>query len=224
MIHISNMSKSYGTKKALIDLDCTIHRGMINGLVGPNGSGKTTLIHCILNQLEYEGAIHWNDDHCTLFFIPDENILPDLLSGYEYLQFIESLYKTKNEALKTQLLKDFDLVEDCDKPMNSFSYGMKKKIQIIAALIVNPDILILDEIFRGLDMKAILDTKTYLLNYVRKGKTVLLSSHDILSIEQLCQSVVFLVKGQLKAFGSPQNLLEDFKMDDLETLFVSLMS
>lgn len=223
MIQISKLNKSYGTKKALIELDCKIHRGMINGLVGPNGSGKTTLIHCVLNQLEYEGHIHWKDDHCTLFFIPDENILPDLLSGSEYLQFIESLYKTKDPELKQRLLTDFDLILDCDKPMNQYSYGMKKKIQVIAALIVSPDILILDEIFRGLDMKAIMDTKKHLIDYVRKGKTVLLSSHDILAIEQLCESVVFLVKGKMKAYGSPKTLLDQYNTDDLEQLFVQLM-
>lgn len=223
MIQISNMSKSYGPNKALVNLHCRIQKGMMNGLVGPNGSGKTTLIHCILNQLDYQGEIHWNHDHCTLFFIPDENILPDLLSGFEYLQFIESLYKTKNPELKSRLLEDFDLLEEGAKPMNQFSYGMKKKIQIIGALIVNPDILILDEIFRGLDMKAILDTKRHLLDYVRKGNTVLLSSHDILSIEQLCQSVIFLVKGELKAYGSPYDLLKQFETDNLENLFVDLM-
>lgn len=223
MISIKALSKDYGSKRALNNISSQINKGMINGLVGPNGSGKTTLIHCLLNQLDYTGTIHWTHDQCTLFFIPDENILPDLLSGAEYLSFIESLYKVSNPQLKEELLASFDMSVDYHKAINAFSYGMKKKIQLIAALIVAPDILILDEIFRGLDMKAILDTKKFLKDYVRKGKTVLLSSHDILSIEQLCQSVMFLVKGELRAFGAPIDLLKKHSSDNLEELFIELM-
>lgn len=223
MISIKALSKDYGSKRALNNISSQINKGMINGLVGPNGSGKTTLIHCLLNQLDYTGNIHWTHDQCTLFFIPDENILPDLLSGAEYLFFIESLYKVSNLQLKEELLASFDMSVDYHKAINAFSYGMKKKIQLIAALIVAPDILILDEIFRGLDMKAILDTKKFLKDYVRKGKTVLLSSHDILSIEQLCQSVMFLVKGELRAFGAPIDLLKKHSSDNLEELFIELM-
>lgn len=223
MISIKALSKDYGSKRALNNISSQINKGMINGLVGPNGSGKTTLIHCLLNQLDYTGNIHWSHDQCTLFFIPDENILPDLLSGAEYLSFIESLYKVSNPQLKEDLLASFDMSVDYHKTINAFSYGMKKKIQLIAALIVAPDILILDEIFRGLDMKAILDTKKFLKDYVRKGKTVLLSSHDILSIEQLCQSVMFLVKGELRAFGAPIDLLKKHSSDNLEELFIELM-
>ena len=223
MISTKALSKDYGSKRALNNISSQINKGMINGLVGPNGSGKTTLIHCLLNQLDYTGNIHWTHDQCTLFFIPDENILPDLLSGAEYLSFIESLYKVSNPQLKEELLASFDMSVDYHKAINAFSYGMKKKIQLIAALIVAPDILILDEIFRGLDMKAILDTKKFLKDYVRKGKTVLLSSHDILSIEQLCQSVMFLVKGELRAFGAPIDLLKEHSSDNLEELFIELM-
>lgn len=223
MISIKALSKDYGSKRALNNISSQINKGMINGLVGPNGSGKTTLIHCLLNQLDYTGNIHWTHNQCTLFFIPDENILPDLLSGAEYLSFIESLYKVSNPQLKEELLASFDMSVDYHKAINAFSYGMKKKIQLIAALIVAPDILILDEIFRGLDMKAILDTKKFLKDYVRKGKTVLLSSHDILSIEQLCQSVMFLVKGELRAFGAPIDLLKKHSSDNLEELFIELM-
>lgn len=223
MIQINGVDKYYGLFQALHQINCDIQRGMINGLVGPNGSGKTTLIHCILNQLEYSGEINWSIDNSTIFFIPDENILPDLLTGKEFLLFIESLYKKKDDSLKNQLLIEFDLVNDYEKPIASFSYGMKKKIQMIAALIVKPDILILDEIFRGLDMKAIRDTKNNLLNFVRQGNTVLLSSHDILAVEQLCQSVLFLSKGHLKAFGNPFDLVKENHAENLEDLFIKLM-
>lgn len=223
MIQINGVDKYYGSFRALNGIQCDIKRGMINGLVGPNGSGKTTLIHCILNQLEYNGEIHWSSEGSSIFFIPDENILPDLLTGKEFLLFIESLYKTQDDGIKQKLLEEFDMLEDYEKPIASFSYGMKKKIQIIAALIVKPDILILDEIFRGLDMKAISDTKRSLLDFTRLGHTVLLSSHDILAVEQLCQSVMFLSKGHLKAYGSPNDLVKEYQADSLEALFLDLM-
>lgn len=224
MIHVDGLSKFYGSFQALKSVDCKVQRGMMNGLVGPNGSGKTTLIHCVLNQLEFEGNIHWSQDPATIFFIPDENILPDLLLGSEYLGFIESLYKVKNDQLKETLLIAFDMVMDIDKPIHSYSYGMKKKVQIIAGLIVRPDILILDEIFRGLDMMAIATTKKQLLEYTRTGKTVLLSSHDILAIEQLCQNIIFLLKGNLKASGTPEALMQKYDKKTLEDVFIEMLS
>lgn len=223
MIQITDLNKRYGSKLALKELTCQIHKGMINGLVGPNGSGKTTLIHCILNQMEYDGEVLWRDDHSSLFFIPDENILPDLLTGTEYLKFIESLYKVKNDPYKMELISAFDMESDVHQAIHTYSYGMKKKIQIIGGLLIAPDMLILDEIFRGLDMMAILTTKKYLLSYVRQGKTVLLSSHDILAIEQLCSYILLLVKGNLKANGAPEQLLKEYSSDNLESLFLELI-
>ncbi len=223
MIKISDLSKDYPKTRALNHVSFVIHKGIINGLVGPNGSGKTTLIHCLLRHLEFDGDIAWGLEEPRLFFIPDENILPDLLSGKEYLLFIEHLYKRKDNALKQELLELFEMDEAQNKSISSYSYGMKKKIQLIASFIVNADILILDEIFRGLDMKAISDTKQLLLRYTQKGGTVLLSSHDILAVEQMCASIVLLVKGNLKAYGSPQDLLESHNKPSLEALFIDLM-
>ena len=222
MMSIQNLIKQYPKTMALKGVDVSIPRGKITGLVGPNGSGKTTLIQCILEHISYEGEVRWNSNDPSIFFIPDENILPDLLSGYEYLIFIENIYGIKNNALKQDLLERYDMVHDKDKMIQSYSYGMKKKIQLIAALMVAPDVLILDEIFRGLDIEAILNTKQLLVEFALNGGTILLSSHDILAVEQMTAHIVLLIKGDVKAQGSPAQLCDVHAKESLEEVFVFL--
>ena len=145
-----------------------------------------------------------------------------MLSGYEYLIFIENIYGIKNNALKQDLLERYDMVHDKDKMIQSYSYGMKKKIQLIAALMVAPDVLILDEIFRGLDIEAILNTKQLLVEFALNGGTILLSSHDILAVEQMSAHIVLLIKGDVKAQGSPAQLCDVHAKESLEEVFVFL--
>lgn len=222
MIRVSDLNKVYPKTKALDQVNVSIPYASITGLVGPNGSGKTTLIQCLLEHIEYDGSIVWKDDDLSMFFIPDENILPDLLTGHEYLNFIEHLYKVSNPKLKERLLESYDMVRDKDKMIQSYSYGMKKKIQLIGAFMIAPNILILDEIFRGLDIEAILTTKKELLNYTQEGGSVLLSSHDILAVEQLSQHIILLVKGKVLAQGSVTSLCSLHNKKTLEEVFIHL--
>lgn len=222
MIRVSDLNKVYPKTKALDQVNVNIPYTSITGLVGPNGSGKTTLIQCLLEHIEYDGSIVWKDDDLSMFFIPDENILPDLLTGHEYLNFIEHLYKVSNPKLKERLLESYDMVRDKDKMIQSYSYGMKKKIQLIGAFMIAPNILILDEIFRGLDIEAILTTKKELLNYTQEGGSVLLSSHDILAVEQLSQHIILLVKGKVLAQGSVSSLCSLHNKKTLEEVFIHL--
>ncbi len=223
MIVLKNLKKSYPKTLALNNVSLRIKQAKIIGLVGPNGSGKTTLIKCLLKQIEYEGSVVWSLFKPKVFYIPDDNILPDLLTGREYLSFVQSLFKLDKTRDKDALIKRFQMEKDLDKLIQSYSYGMKKKIQIIGAMMVDCQVLILDEIFRGLDMLAIRETKIALQEYASKGGTVLLSSHDIVSVELLCSEVIFLHNGILKAQGAPKKLCEESGSFDLETLFMSFI-
>lgn len=222
VIRTQKLKKQYPKTTALKSIDITVPTGKITGLVGPNGSGKTTLIHCLLEHIDYEGTIEWQNPSAEVFYIPDENILPDLLTGSEYLLFIENIYKVKNEKMKETLITSYAMKGEMNKMIQSYSYGMKKKIQIIAGLMIHPDILILDEIFRGLDIEAILTTKRELIHYAASGRTVLLSSHDILAVEQLSAHIILLIKGEVKGQGSPLLLCQEHNKDSLESLFIHL--
>lgn len=222
MIKTKNLKKVYPKTTALKSINIRIPKSRITGLVGPNGSGKTTLIQCILNHIDYEGEITWNDETSDVFFIPDENILPDLLSGKEYLLFIQSIYKVKNDQLKESLITSYAMNHELDKMIQSYSYGMKKKIQLIAGFMINPEIMILDEIFRGLDIEAILATKRLLIEYAAKGGSVLLSSHDILAVEQMTSHIILLIKGDVVAEGSADLLRQKYSKNSLEEVFVHL--
>lgn len=223
MIRLKNLKKVYPSTLALDNISLRIKQAKIIGLVGPNGSGKTTLIKCLLDQIDYEGNVLWSIIKPKVFYIPDDNILPDLLTGKEYLKFVESLFKLDRSVQREDLIRRFKMEKDLNKLIQSYSYGMKKKIQIIAAMMVDCQILILDEIFRGLDMLAIRETKLALQEYASKGGTVLLSSHDIVSVEILCGEVIFLHNGILKAHGTPKALRENSGCIDLETLFMSFI-
>lgn len=223
MIVLKNITKAYPKTLALDDVSLRIKQAKIIGLVGPNGSGKTTLIKCLLKQIEYEGTVIWSLLKPKIFYIPDDNILPDLLTGKEYLEFVQSLFKLDKSVDNKALIKRFKMEKDLNKLIQSYSYGMKKKIQIIAAMMVDCQILILDEIFRGLDMLAIRETKMALQEYASKGGSILLSSHDIVSVELLCSEVIFLYNGVLKAHGTPKTLCEESGSKDLETLFMSFI-
>ena len=223
MIRLDNLRKLYPKTLALNDISLKINQAKIIGLVGPNGSGKTTLIKCLLKQIDFEGKVIWSIKKPNVFYIPDDNILPDLLTGNEYLSFVESLFKLDKEVNREELIQRFKMENDLNKLIQSYSYGMKKKIQIIASMMANCQILILDEIFRGLDMLAIRETKIALQEYASKGGTILLSSHDIVSVELLCDEVIFLHNGVLKAHGTPKFLCKISGCVDLETLFMSII-
>lgn len=225
ILKCENLNKYYGEFKALDNFNFELLSHQIVGLMGPNGSGKTTLINCLLDNLTFEGKIEWKQGK-TFYYLPDENNLPDYISGYEYIGVVLNLNQKKvrdYEDTIDYLCNLLDMQDDVEHLMLSYSYGMKKKIQLIAAFTLNPDVLILDEIFRGLDLESSHIIKRLLRYYVQSKGTVLLSSHDILVVEQICDELIFIVKGELKLQGSPADIQKKYKNKDLEEVFYELI-
>lgn len=175
MLQIENLSFQYDQTMILEDLSLMIARQEIVALAGPNGSGKTTLIKNIMNLLEKQsGQILINHQQHTdakvqkeIMYLPSEDYLPEFLTGKEYLSLLGQLYQTSlNQKLLAKLLRYYAMTDSVGQLIETYSHGMKKKIQLISAFIIQPPLLIIDETLNGMDIEAREITKTLFHQYV----------------------------------------------------------
>ncbi|MGX7198155.1 ABC transporter ATP-binding protein [Enterococcus olivae] len=235
MIEIKNLSKHYGTKKALNHLNLTIHQGEIFGFLGHNGAGKSTTIKSLVSIIQpTEGTItvdgldlveHRLAIKKKIGYVPDT---PDMflqLTAAEYWDLIASAYEVdsleKQERLQT-LMKLFDMLEHQEETLSSFSHGMRQKTILIGALLPDPDIWILDEPLQGLDPQAAFDLKEMMRAHADKGKTVIFSTHVLDTAQQLCDQLAILKKGELLYNGSVETLLETAPTESLEAIYLKM--
>lgn len=209
-IKIENLNFKYTEKYILENINISINKGECIGLLGSNGSGKTTLINCILGELNTEGKITLlgknpdsNDIELkqNLGIVLDNDILLDFLTLNEYLFFIGQSYKIEIKDLKENIdkwIKYFELEDHKNRLLKFFSHGMRKKTQIIAALLNNPKILIVDEPTNGLDIEMIYNLKNLINNLKNKEMTIIISTHNLDFVESVCDSVAIISKGNIK--------------------------
>ena len=221
MILIRHLSKRYGSVTALDDLNLCIEAGQVYGLLGPNGAGKTTTVR-ILSTLTYpssgSASIHGCDVvdrplharmkigvvHQTLNFDPE-------LTGYESLRIHGMLFGMESDLLRRkaeEMLKFAALVEACDRRVNEYSGGMKRRLSIARALIHDPPVLLLDEPTVGLDAHARRKVWELIRRLRDEGRTIVLTSHYIDEVELLSNRVAVIDRGRLIAEGSPKELIE----------------
>ena len=233
MIEIKNVSKSYdGKKKALDDVSFKINNGEIFAFIGHNGAGKTTMIKSIIGILNFdEGDILINDKsikkepiECKkmMAYVPDNPDLYENMKAINFINFICDMYEVSEEDRKERILKYSKLFEIDDKlndDISSFSHGMKQKVAIIASLAHDPDILIMDEPFVGLDPKAVYDMKEIMKEMVKNGKTIFFSTHILDVAEKICDRVAIIKDGKIVKVGK----MKDIKGDEsLEQVFLEL--
>ena len=233
MIEIKNVSKSYdGKKKALDDISFKINNGEIFAFIGHNGAGKTTMIKSIVGILNFdEGDILINDKsikresiECKkmMAYVPDNPDLYENMKAINFINFICDMYEVSEEDRKERILKYSKLFEIDDKlndDISSFSHGMKQKVAIIASLAHDPDILIMDEPFVGLDPKAVYDMKEIMKEMVKNGKTIFFSTHILDVAEKICDRVAIIKDGKIVKVGK----MKDIKGDEsLEQVFLEL--
>ena len=205
-IIVTNLSKSYGKQKALDNLSFEIKSGQITGLLGPNGAGKSTLMKIITGSLlPDEGLMEVNGvnvaDHPLkvqkiLGYLPEHN--PQYLELYvkEYLAYVASLYKVEKSAID-RVIEQTVLVPEKHKKIGALSKGYRQRVGLAAALIPDPDVLILDEPTTGLDPAQLIEIRALLKN-IASDKTVLFSTHIMQEVVELCSSCIFLEGGELK--------------------------
>jgi ABC-2 type transport system ATP-binding protein len=217
MIQVRGLRKVYKTVTAVDDLSFTVHNGEILGLVGPNGAGKTTTLKCLCGvALPTQGLIlidNLNLAHDEqeakkmLAFVPETPNPYEILTVYEHMKFISLLYNVPNPDLYIEdLLKKFELYHKRDDLVNSLSKGMKQKLTISCALVHNPKILLLDEPLIGIDPRGARTLKDILIERAENGGCVIISSHMLYLVEELCHRIIILDEGKKIAEGSLQDI------------------
>lgn len=232
MIEIKNVTKKYGDKKALDNISFTVNDGEIFAFIGHNGAGKTTLIKSIVGIHDFEEgdiiidgvSIKENPLECKkkIAYVPDNPETYEHMKGIDYLNFICDMYEIDQETREKNIKKYASIFEIEDKltdTIESYSHGMKQKIVLIAALAHNPDILIMDEPFVGLDPKAVFDIKKILNEMIKDKKIVFYSTHILDVAEKLCSRVAIIKNGKIIKSGSMKEIKGD---KSLEKVFMEL--
>lgn len=232
MLRIENLTKTYGSKKAVDNLSLQINPGEIYAFIGHNGAGKTTTIKSCCGILQFEEgeifinniSIKKNPLECKklIAYIPDNPDLYEYMSGIKYLNFVADIYgisKSDREERIQKYADMFELTSDLAQQISSYSHGMKQKLAIISALIHNPKLIIMDEPFVGLDPKASHLLKQIMRDICDNGGAIFFSTHVLDVAEKLCDKVAIIKNGQLLVSGS----MDDVKGNQsLESVFLEL--
>ncbi len=225
-IEINNVSKTYGNYKALNNISIKVPRQSIYGLLGPNGAGKTTLIR-MLNQITApdEGEIIFdgeklNRNHIShIGYLPEERGLYKTMKVGEqaiYLAQLKGVSQREAEKRLKAWFKKFDILSWWDRKVEELSKGMQQKIQFIVTVIHNPKLLIFDEPFSGFDPINVNLLKKEILELRDKGATIIFSTHNMASVEELCDNIMLINKGQKVLEGSVYQIKQDFKDNKFE--------
>lgn len=233
MIEIKNISKSYdGKVKALNDISFKIDNGEIFAFIGHNGAGKTTMIKSLVGILDFDSgdilingkSIKKEPIECKreMAYVPDNPDLYENMTGLDFINFMCDIYDVSLEDRKVNIekySKMFEMDGKLGSDISSYSHGMKQKVALIAALSHNPDVLIMDEPFVGLDPKAVFDMKEVMHKMAKEGKTIFFSTHILDVAEKLCDRVAIIKKGEIVKIGK----MKDIKGDEsLEQVFLEL--
>ena len=234
-LEVQHLTKRYRGTNAVTDVNFSIAPGEILGYVGHNGAGKSTTVKMMIGLLQPSEGRVLCDGHSILddlsgfqrrlVYVPEEPNLYPFLSGREYLLLCGRLRGMESPALDhkiDELLRLFSLASDADSAVSSYSKGMRQKILLSAALLHNPDILILDEPLSGLDAGAMIAIRELLRDLAARGKAILYSSHVLDAMERVCTRVLILRKGRVVAYDTLDNLRRSLDQPSLEAIFTSI--
>lgn len=238
MIRLNNVTKTYAKSqtKAVEDLSLEIKDGEIFGFLGPNGAGKSTTIKMITGILTPDcGTIEVDGVNMAekpiaakslIGFVPDNHETYETLKGIEYLNFIGAMYNVESAVLKSRIEEYaamFQLTDALPSMISSYSHGMKQKLMVIAALIHEPKVWILDEPLTGLDPQSAFQLKQLMRKHADAGNTVFFSSHVIDVVEKVCDRIGIINHGKLVAVDTLENIRKDESVS-LESLFLTITS
>ena len=229
MLRIENFTKAYTPgKPAVKDLTLTIENGDIFGFIGHNGAGKTTTIKAITGILPFEqgeitlDGISIRKDPIAfkkqIAYLPDNPDLYESMTGFKYINFIADIYRVdeKRKQQNVQKYADaFELTAVLGNPISAYSHGMKQKLAIIAALVHEPKLMILDEPFVGLDPKAAHTLKGFMKELCANGGSIFFSTHVLEVAEKLCTKIAIIKNGELIRCGALEEVRGDSSLEDL---------
>jgi len=236
MLEILHVTKRYRNIPVVNDVSFTVRPGEVTGYLGPNGSGKSTTVKIITTLIEPTAGKVLLDGRDVredpvefkrrLGYVPEEAILYSYLSGLEYLQLMGCLRGIPTEVTDRRandLLELFALHPHRHSPISAYSKGMKQRVLISAALLHDPDLLILDEPLSGIDVTNAQLFRHLLNELARRGKTILYISHVLEVVERVCAQVVIIYKGRIMAADSVERLRELANAPSLEEIFSQLV-
>lgn len=233
-LRISNLHKSYGNAVALADFSLEIAAGEFFGLVGANGAGKTTLIKCLLDfcdvgsgAIEIFGTPHRQTTaRSRLGFLPERFVPPHYLNGRDFLRYLGELHRQPYDEDRVHAM--FAALELDDsalgKPVRTYSKGMTQKLGLAACLLSGKDMLILDEPTSGLDPKARALLKRELKAQHDAGRTVLMTTHALYDVGEMCSRMAVVHRGQLRFAGTPAEFVARHHSADLEQAYLACIA
>jgi len=233
-IEIHDLRKLYGPKAAVDGLSLTVPRGSFFGFLGPNGAGKSTTIRMLTGLIPpTSGTIallgmplpeHEIEIKRRIGLVPDESLLFDRLSGAEFLEFVGRMYGLERPVAREragELLELFELTAQPRQLIAEYSKGMRKRVAMAASLIHRPELFLMDEPFEGVDAVGARLMKDILLDQVRQGATIFITSHVLEVVERLCDRVAIINEGKIVREGAMQDLRS--ASETLEDVFVRLV-
>ena len=234
MLKIDHLTKKYGDYAAVNDLSLHIQPGEIYGFIGHNGAGKTTTLKCVAGILAYEnGEITINgfdiqknalDAKKVTAYIPDNPDIYDYMTAIQYLNFVADIFGVTQAEREARIKKYgdmFELTEKLAQPVNAYSHGMKQKLAVMAALVHDPKLILMDEPFVGLDPTAAFLLKQTMREICDNGGAIFFSTHVLEVAEKLCDKVAIIKGGKLIRSGT----MEEVKGDEsLEEVFLELQN
>lgn len=236
MIELKGVSKKFSVFTVVNNVSFTVRPGEVLGYLGPNGAGKTTTIRMLAGLLEpnkgeilFQGRDIRRDLHVfkkRLGYVPEQSEIYPHLSAYDYLTMVGRLRRLPERTLKAKIagfMDVFDLRRDMDSPLSTYSKGMRQKVLIAAALLHDPDILLLDEPLSGLDVTTGLVIRDLIRHLAQENKIIIYSSHVLEVTEQVCSRVIILHQGNVVANDSVENLRALMHLPSLTEIFSQLV-
>lgn len=221
MLELESITKSFYQKIAVDDVSLTLHKGEIFGLLGPNGAGKTTLIRVINRIVEpekgtikFQGELLKGKHLAEIGYLPEERGLYKTMTVYDHAMFLGRLRRMSKSDVNTNLnywLEKFEIASWKNKRIEELSKGMAQKVQFICAVLHQPKLLILDEPFSGFDPVNVELIQNELLGMKKAGKTIMLSSHNMKSVEEICDRVALIHQSKKILEGKVSSIREERK-------------
>lgn len=233
-IIISNLSKTYGTGKKKVhvvkNISLTVEKGTVFGFIGPNGAGKTSTIKMLVGLSRPTsgtitikgGSPDEQKVKQVLGFMPESPLFYQYLTGYEFLDFMATLFNIDKKEAKIQyVLAEVNLLHAKDKRIRTYSKGMLQRLGLAQAIINDPEILFLDEPLDGLDPLGRAEVKKIILELKKQGKTIFINTHILGDVAEICDTVGIIDGGEILAVDSPLKLSHGYR--DLEDAFVHMI-
>jgi ABC-2 type transport system ATP-binding protein len=233
-IEVKNLVKNYGSIEAVKGVSFSVKDGEIFGLIGPNGAGKTTVLRVVSTLLKITSGsvkitnldVEKDADKIRkiISYLPEDAGAYKNLTGRAYLQFIANFFDAKqNQQMIQKGIEIADLGERIDDRVDTYSKGMMRRLLVGRALMINPKLAILDEPTSGLDVINAQEIRKLVKNTAKKGTTILLSSHNMLEVEYLCERIALISDGRILEEGEPKTLMDKYEANNIEEVFMRVV-